>query len=85
MGLHFATEENEGRIYVDLRGNRVDAPPTLPSQPQGYQGGQSGGGYQQQPQRPQRPQQQQQQQQQPEQQQQDDDLWGCLKACCSVM
>ncbi|KAK4169279.1 hypothetical protein QBC43DRAFT_307345 [Cladorrhinum sp. PSN259] len=85
MGLHFATEENEGRIYVDLGGNRVDVPPPLPSQPQGYQGGhggghqsQSGGGYQQRPQRPHhRPEQQ--------QQQQDDDLWGCLKGCCSVM
>lgn len=79
LGLHYATEENEGRIYVDLGGNRVDAPPPLPSQPQGYEGN-HGGSHQQRPQkRPQRP------QQRPPQQQEEDDLWGCLKACCLVM
>ena len=50
MGLHYATEENEGRMYVDLTGGKVSAPPPLPAQPGGYQGGYhtSGGqGYQQ--------------------------------------
>ncbi|KAJ4399156.1 hypothetical protein N0V85_006092 [Neurospora sp. IMI 360204] len=45
MGLNFAAEENEGRIYVDLTGGRVDGLPGLPQQPAGYQPG-GGGGYQ---------------------------------------
>jgi hypothetical protein len=34
-GLEYATEENAGRIYVDLKGNRVDA---MPPPPSGYPG-----------------------------------------------
>ncbi|KAK3944575.1 Smr domain protein [Diplogelasinospora grovesii] len=46
MGLDYATEENEGRMYIDLSGGRVNVPPPLPPQPGGYQGGySSGGGY----------------------------------------
>ncbi|KAL2137357.1 hypothetical protein VTI74DRAFT_3297 [Chaetomium olivicolor] len=44
LGLDYATEENEGRIYVNLKGQSVDAPPPLPAQPEGYQGGYGGGG-----------------------------------------
>ncbi|KAK4239991.1 hypothetical protein C8A03DRAFT_42451 [Achaetomium macrosporum] len=86
LGLNYATEENEGRIYVDLRGGRVDAPPPLPPQPEGYQRGYGGGrhhaeggGYHQRP--PQHH-----QQQQPQQEEQDQDiLTSCLKSCCLVM
>ncbi|KAK3333478.1 smr domain-containing protein [Cercophora scortea] len=42
MGLDYATEENEGRLYVDLSGGRVNVPPPLPAQPGG---GYPGGGY----------------------------------------
>lgn len=38
LGLQYATEENEGRIYVNLAGHPVDSMPPLP-------GGHSGGGY----------------------------------------
>lgn len=44
LGLDYATEENDGRIYVSLTGDRVDAPPPLPPQPHGHQGGYGGGG-----------------------------------------
>ncbi|KAH6624281.1 hypothetical protein B0J18DRAFT_427800 [Chaetomium sp. MPI-SDFR-AT-0129] len=44
FGLDYATEENEGRIYVDLTGGRVSAPPPLPAQPSGNLGGYGGGG-----------------------------------------
>ncbi|KAK5664083.1 hypothetical protein OQA88_297 [Cercophora sp. LCS_1] len=33
MGLDFATEENAGRIYVDLTGGNISTPPPLPPQP----------------------------------------------------
>lgn len=36
LGLQYATEENEGRIYVDLQGGAVDAMPPPPSHGQGY-------------------------------------------------
>ncbi|KAL2171036.1 hypothetical protein VTG60DRAFT_3884 [Thermothelomyces hinnuleus] len=45
FGLDYATEENEGRIYVDLTGGKVSTPPPLPAQPgrgshhEGYGGG----------------------------------------------
>jgi len=75
LGLDYATEENEGRIYVNLQGGKVEGrPPPLSTQPQGHQGGYGGGGgYQQQhgdgyQQRP--PQQQQHHQQQQQQQHQ---------------
>jgi hypothetical protein len=46
MGLDYATEANEGRMYIDLTGGKVNSPPPLPQQPSGYQGGySSGGGY----------------------------------------
>ncbi|KAK4155894.1 hypothetical protein C8A00DRAFT_41532 [Chaetomidium leptoderma] len=97
LGLDYATEENEGRMYVDLQGGRVGAPPPLPAQPDGHQGGYGGGHHQQQhhhgdsdggyQQRP--PQQQQQHHQRPPQQQQpqkeEDDIFSCLKGCCLVM
>ncbi|KAK3692671.1 smr domain-containing protein [Podospora appendiculata] len=97
MGLDYATEENEGRLYVDLTGGRVNVPPPLPSQPGG---GYSGGG-QQQPQhsggyRPPQGHQQGQQQQQHQQGQQEDELeklakkflpkiFRKLEGCCIVM
>ncbi|KAK4106115.1 DUF1771-domain-containing protein [Parathielavia hyrcaniae] len=99
LGLDYATEENEGRMYVDLRGGRIEAPPPLPAQPAaGYQGGYGGGGggghYQQH--RPQhhhadgggggyeqRPPQQ--HHQRPPPQKEEDDIFGCLKGCCLVM
>ena len=89
LGLDYATEENDGRIYVNLKGDRVDAPPPLPPQPSGYQGGyggggggggyqhhgESGGGYQQRPPQQQHHQRppQQHHQQQQQQQQQPED------------
>jgi len=49
MGLDYATEDNEGRIFVDLSGGRVDVPPPLPEQPhQGGYGAGAGAGHQQQ-------------------------------------
>jgi len=45
LGLQYATEENEGRIYVNLQGGEVgNTPPPLPPQPGGHQGGYGGGG-----------------------------------------
>ena len=75
QGLDYATEENEGRIYVNLKGDRVDTAPPLPQQPHGYQGGYGGavgGGYQSPPpqQHHQQPHSQQQQHHQQQQQQQ---------------
>lgn len=69
LGLDYATEENDGRIYVDLSGGRVDVPPPLPSQPHGHQGGHGGGHHQP--------------QQQP--QKEEDDIFNCIKGCCLVM
>ncbi|KAJ4304064.1 hypothetical protein N0V88_001673 [Collariella sp. IMI 366227] len=46
LGLQYATEENEGRIYVDLKGGRVHGAPPLPPQPEGsHGGGHHGTGY----------------------------------------
>jgi DNA-nicking Smr family endonuclease len=100
LGLDFATEANEGRIYVDLTGGRVDTAPPLPQQPSGYQAGYaSGGGYSHNPNTSypaagyqqhhgQQQQQQQHQQHQQQQQQPQDDVeklvTGCLR-CCVVM
>lgn len=49
LGLQYSTEENAGRIYVNLQGGSASSPPP-PSQPSGgYQGGGSHtGGHQQQ-------------------------------------
>ncbi|KAI1355689.1 DUF1771-domain-containing protein [Xylaria sp. FL0043] len=50
LGLHYETEENAGRLYVDLQGGHVSHMPPLPPQPAsqyaGY-GEQPYGGYQQ--------------------------------------
>jgi hypothetical protein len=49
LGLHYATEENEGRIFVDLKGGAVHGMPPAPSYGGGYPGqGQAHGGHQQQ-------------------------------------
>ncbi|KAF1966315.1 DUF1771-domain-containing protein [Bimuria novae-zelandiae CBS 107.79] len=50
LGLQYATEENEGRIYVNLQGGKVDGMPPPPQAPSygGYPG-QHGGQQQQQP------------------------------------
>ncbi|KAH8879892.1 DUF1771-domain-containing protein [Thozetella sp. PMI_491] len=99
MGLDYATEENEGRIYVDLSGGKVSSPPPLPAQPGGYQGGyQSGGGYHGGQQHGGQPYQQQPQPHhgQQQQQQQGDEieqlvekllprLFKKLEGCCTVM
>ena len=40
LGLQCATEQNEGRLCIDLTGGQVDAaPPPLPQQPGGQQAG----------------------------------------------
>ncbi|KAB5515435.1 smr domain-containing protein [Coniochaeta sp. 2T2.1] len=45
LGLDYATEANEGRMYIDLTGGKVGGvPPALPQQPGGYQGGFASGG-----------------------------------------
>ena len=95
LGLDYATEENEGRIYVDLRGRggrgrrhhaAASRPPPLPDQPHGYQGDQSASRPHRRPQR-QRPQRRQQQQQQQEEEEGEGEggIFDCLKACCLVM
>ncbi|CAK7202414.1 hypothetical protein SEUCBS139899_005137 [Sporothrix eucalyptigena] len=43
LGLQYATEENEGRIYVNLQGGAVNGAPPLPQQPSGHLGGYHGG------------------------------------------
>lgn len=45
LGLHYETEENEGRIYVNLTGGQVGSMPPPPQHPQygGYPGQQHGG------------------------------------------
>ena len=43
LGLQYATEENEGRIYVNLQGHAVSGAPPLPQQPSGHLGGYHGG------------------------------------------
>lgn len=77
LGLRYRTEENEGRIYIDLQGGgggyQEGPPPPLsggfgPQYGQGYPGGGYGGG---------------------QQQQEEEDvvtgLFKCLKGCCTVM
>ncbi|KAJ9149575.1 Smr domain protein [Coniochaeta hoffmannii] len=97
MGLDYATEANEGRMYIDLTGGKVSSPPPLPQQPSGYQGGYSSGhqqGYQQ-PHGPQHYGQQHHGQQHHQQQPEDEveklarkflpKIVRELKACCVVM
>lgn len=79
MGLEYATEENAGRIYVDLTGGRISKPPpvTQPGHPGGHGGGQHGGQHHGG------------QHQQPPQEEEDGLLWKIFrkleKACCVVM
>ncbi|KAK8111539.1 uncharacterized protein PG998_007996 [Apiospora kogelbergensis] len=49
LGLHYATEDNAGRIYVDLQGGEVGGMPPPPQKPSGGHAG-SGGQSHQQPQ-----------------------------------
>lgn len=100
LGLQYATEENEGRIYVNLRGDDVAGMPPAP--PSKHHAG--GGGYGQdnfgpshpRPAAPEQPEQQQSQSQPQQQQQQGDDkeqfkdkvlkkVVGKLGDCCVVM
>ncbi|KAI0166566.1 Smr domain protein [Xylariaceae sp. FL1272] len=39
LGLQYATEDNAGRIYINLQGGEVTHMPPMPQQPHGYQGG----------------------------------------------
>ncbi|TGJ82650.1 hypothetical protein E0Z10_g6101 [Xylaria hypoxylon] len=92
LGLHYETEENAGRIYVDLQGGHVahmpPLPPQLATEHAGY-GDQPHGGYQQNH----YPGQQQQQQHyggQNQEEQQYDEVEKLLtklfkKYCCTVM
>jgi hypothetical protein len=99
LGLDYATEANEGRMYIDLTGGKVGSAPPLPQQPSGYQGGyNSGGGYpgagyqsghgqQQQHHGQQQQHHGQQQHHQQQQQQPEDDVEKLVKSClgCCVM
>ncbi|KAL7925937.1 hypothetical protein ACQKWADRAFT_283473 [Trichoderma austrokoningii] len=89
LGLSYSTEDNAGRIYINLQGG--DA---VPPQHGGYDGGQEGQGYQPHHEQHRPPHQQQQHHQQQQQQQQEDDFDDGLlplllrkleKACCAVM
>ncbi|KAL4986399.1 hypothetical protein BDW68DRAFT_163331 [Aspergillus falconensis] len=89
LGLQYATEENEGRIYVNLTGGAVDSIPPKPSHGQGHP--------QQHYQQPHQQQQQQHHQQQQQQQGNQDQVEQVVnailprvlrkleKACCVVM
>ncbi|KAG6011955.1 hypothetical protein E4U54_007796 [Claviceps lovelessii] len=98
LGLRCRTEENAGRIYINLQGGEPLQPqPQQQQQQQQQHGGQYHGGQQQQPPRPHGGQHhggQQQQGQQGQQQNEMEDLVGKLlpkilkkmeKACCTVM
>lgn len=95
LGLQYATEENEGRIYVNLQGGEVSGMPPLPSK---HHGGGGHGHDQFGPShpRPSAPSQPQQQQQPQSQQQQGDEMeqlekkvlskiFSKLGDCCVVM
>ncbi|KAL4815561.1 hypothetical protein BDW67DRAFT_163727 [Aspergillus spinulosporus] len=85
LGLQYATEDNEGRIYVNLTGGAADSIPSKPSHGHGHQ--------QQHHQQPHQHQQQQQQQQQGNQDEIEQVVNAILprvlrkleKACCVVM
>ncbi|KAI0879660.1 DUF1771-domain-containing protein [Hypoxylon argillaceum] len=100
LGLQYKTEENAGRLYVNLQGDNVTHMPPLQTQPATQyagHGGQSHGGHQQQhypAQQHHQPQHQQQQQQhyggQNQEEQQYDEVEKLLtklvkKYCCTVM
>ncbi|KAI8634643.1 hypothetical protein F5Y19DRAFT_120032 [Xylariaceae sp. FL1651] len=42
LGLQYATEENAGRIYINLQGGEVTHMPPMPQQPSGQHGGYGG-------------------------------------------
>ncbi|KAI1384719.1 Smr domain protein [Hypoxylon trugodes] len=90
LGLQYATEENAGRIYVNLQGGEAVMPP-LPHQPPTQHGGYSSG-HQQQHGHQQHHYQQQQHHQQQQQQEQPDEIerlvskfFKKLGDCCTVM
>lgn len=93
LGLQYATEENAGRIYVNLTGGPADMPPEQHyQQPQHYGGEYHTTPQHQQPQ--QQPQQAQQTQAQPEQKDEVEQIVETVlprvlrkleKACCVVM
>ncbi|KAI0526620.1 DUF1771-domain-containing protein [Xylaria bambusicola] len=91
MGLHYETEENAGRIYVDLQGDHVPQMPPLPPKPASQHAGygeQPYGGYQQQDYYP--GQQQQHHGGQTQQEEQYDEIEKLVtklfkKYCCTVM
>ncbi|KAL2156498.1 hypothetical protein VTH82DRAFT_1243 [Thermothelomyces myriococcoides] len=86
LGLDYATEENEGRIYVDLTGRKISSTPPLSAQPSwgSHHGGYGGGVGHDRPHRQQHQHQHQQRPPQPEEEQ-DDFLTSCIRACCVVM
>ncbi|KAL1836370.1 hypothetical protein VTJ49DRAFT_5234 [Mycothermus thermophilus] len=79
LGLDYATEDNEGRIYVDLRGRKVDSPPPM-SRPS-----RDDGDGEHRPQRPQRPHRPHHQRPPPPKEEEDEGILACLKVCCTVM
>ncbi|KAL6157622.1 hypothetical protein ACJQWK_07432 [Exserohilum turcicum] len=95
LGLQYRTEENEGRIFVNLQGGNVDEMPPPPQAPSygGYPGQHHGGQQEYHGGQPQQHHQQPQQQQQ--QQDQNDDIEQMVKKglpkllkalkCCTVM
>ncbi|KAI1811133.1 DUF1771-domain-containing protein [Poronia punctata] len=88
LGLQYATEENDGRVYVNLQGDEVTHMPALPPSSAAHYG-YSNAGYQQ-PQQQYYPGQQQQQQYHGEQQPQEDEIEKLVKKlfkkfCCTVM
>ncbi|KAI1156053.1 DUF1771-domain-containing protein [Nemania diffusa] len=96
LGLQYKTEENAGRLYVNLQGDNVTHMPPLQTQPAmqyAGHGGQSHGGHQQQHYPAQQHHQQQQQQHyggQNQEEQQYDEVEKLLtklvkKYCCTVM
>ena len=93
LGLQYATEENAGRIYVNLTGGEA-VMPSYPSHQAPYHGGGGQPSYPGQQQQPHHGHQQQQQQQQGQQQDEIEKVVNALlpkvlrkleKACCMVM
>ncbi|KAL2123328.1 hypothetical protein VTJ04DRAFT_3783 [Mycothermus thermophilus] len=84
LGLEYATEDNEGRIYVDLKGRKVTGPPPALERPDGYEEEERP---QTRPPKKHRPPRPPQQQRPPRKDEEEDEgfLGFCLKACCSVM
>lgn len=90
LGLQYRTEENEGRMYVNLAGQQVDSMPPLPSRRRPADGGAPGYGASQPSQaRPPTSQQQQQQQQGDDMEEMEKKIlakiFSKLGDCCVVM